>query len=217
MKFKAIIHDMDGLLIDSMIYWINNDNKFFAERGSELTPDLIKEVTGKSIEQSVVLLKEKLGWLESVEDLLRIRTGLARKVYTDYTLPMPGAKSLLEFVAASQMKQAIGSGASMDWINITVDRFGWRDHFDELISVEHVNHRGKPEPDVYLHVADVLGVKPEECLVFEDAENGVVSAKRAGMKCIAVPDERWSYGDFSQADLRVDSLEDKKIFDYLNL
>ena len=100
---------------------------------------------------------------------------------------------------------------------IVVDRFIFSDHIDEIVSADHVGHIGKPDPIIFLHTAEKLGIKPEHCVVFEDAENGVTAAKRAGMKCVAVLDSRWSFGDFSQADLVVDSLEDQAVYKFLDL
>ena len=98
-----------------------------------------------------------------------------------------------------------------------VERFGWQDHFDELVSPDHVGGVGKPDPRIYLHTADLLKVNPADCVVLEDAENGVVAAKKAGMKCIAVLDKRWSFGNFDMADLTVESLEDGRVYKFLKL
>lgn len=217
MRFKAILFDMDGLLIDSMIHWVEDDKDFFGSRGIELTPDLIKFFTGKSTKEILVWLKKEYGLLESLEDLTEERIKKTDKIYTHLSDKMPGTDLLIKTIKNSEAKQAIASGSPLNRIEVIVDRFGWRDSFDKLISVEDVAHRGKPEPDVYLHATKVLEVKPEDCVVFEDAENGVLSAKAAGMKCVAVLDERWSFGDFSQADLIVDSLENEKVFNYINL
>ena len=69
--------------------------------------------------------------------------------------------------------------------------------------------KGKPDPEIFLKTAKKLGVKPEECLVIEDTDKGIIAAKEAGMKCIAIPDE-WTkkYNDYSKADLIVVSLND---------
>jgi len=208
---------MDGLLVDSMIHWLEMDKKWFTKRDIPLTPDIIKQFTGKSIYENMNYLKDEFNLTEAVEELVDGRRGWEHHIYGVQTQMMPGADNLLRTVKSRQIKQAIASGAPLTSIEIVVDRFGWRDLFNELISADHVRHVGKPDPAIFLHTAEKLGIGPKDCVVFEDAENGVVAARCAGMKCVAVPDERWSFGDFSQADLIVDSLEDTRVFDYLDL
>lgn len=208
---------MDGLLVDSMIHWLEMDREFFAERGWEMTEDLVRIMTGKSEKENTLILKQTFGGDEEIDKMVLARQEHIDIIYKEKTIAMPGVSNLIKKASAMGMKQAVASGAPEHTIKITVDRFGWSDHFDELFSVEDVDHRGKPEPDVFLYTAEKLGLKPEECVVLEDAENGVVAAKRAGMACIAVPDKRWSFGDFSQADLVVDSLEDNSVYDFLGI
>lgn len=216
-NFKAVIWDMDGVMIDSMIHWIDTDNKLFLRYGIELTPDLVKLFTGKSMKENMTWLKNEYDLVESVEELVEERVHDTDIIYTELSDALPGVGQLVKSIGESNMKQAIASGSSLSRISTIVHRFGWSSEFDDLISVENVGYKGKPAPDVYLLAADKLGLSPEECVVIEDAENGVVSAKAAGMKCIGVPDERWSPGDFSKADLIVGSLLDKEIFHYLQL
>ncbi len=217
MKYKALIYDMDGLLVDSMIYWLEMDREFFAERGWDMTEDLVRIMTGKSEKENTLILKQTFGGDEEIDKMVLARREKINIIYKEKTMAMPGVITLIKKTKEKGLKQAVASGAPEHTIKITVDRFGWADHFDELFSVEHVEHKGKPEPDVFLHTAKKLGVKPEECVVLEDAENGVVAAKRAGMACIAVPDDRWSFGDFSSADLIVDSLESEEVYRFLGI
>ena len=214
-KFKAIIFDMDGLLVDSMKHWINLDEGYFAGLDMKLQPEHIQYMTGRSMKENIAWLIKKFNLPDSIEDLVTDRMGRQNSIYTELCEPMPGVENLLQFIQKKGVKQAIATGAPPFGIDCVVDRFKWREYFSALISAEHVDHVGKPDPRVYLHVADVLKVNPNDCLVFEDAENGVTSAKGAGMTCIAVPDERWSFGNFSQADLIVDTLADEKIYNFL--
>lgn len=214
---KAIIFDMDGVLVDSMLHWKNKDIEFFGKRGFDVTEDMIKYMTGRSIREIAGWIKENYAPNENEEDLIREKHGMSDEIYHQLTLPMPGVENLFSKVKDKKLLQAIASGAPGDIVKIVVDRFSWHDHFEILISSDDVDFIGKPDPGIFLHTADKLKLRPEDCIVIEDAENGVVAAKRAGMKCIAVPDKRWSFGVFDEADLIVDSLEDKKIYKYLGL
>lgn len=208
---------MDGLLVDSMLHWLELDKEWFRGRDTELTPDLIKHLTGRSVQENIVYIKEQYGFEESVEELIREREGWFQKIYQEKTRVMPGVEELFVSIKKKLIFQALASGAPMKVIDTVLDRFCWRGYFDELVSADHVNCVGKPDPGIFLYTAEKLRVKPAECVVFEDAENGVVAAKRAGMACVAVPDSRWSFGNFDEADLLVDSLENKQVYTFLGI
>lgn len=216
-KFKAAIFDMDGLLIDSMVHWLELDKRFFADMGLDFNNEIIRYLTGRSAQENVRYLIAKFNLSETEEEIFEKRSGRFLNVYKNKCLAMPGTDRLLSTVQNKGWRQAVASGAPLDCIEIVVNRFNWQKYFNHLISADHVNQIGKPDPAIYTYAARQLGLDPGECVVFEDAENGVVAAKLAGMSCIAVPDERWSFGDLSQADLVANSLDDKKIYKFLNI
>lgn len=217
-KFKAVIFDMDGLLIDSMAYWLKLDKQFFAGLGLEFDNEIIRYLTGRSVIENVRYLITKFNLSQTEEEIMEKRSGRFIKVYKNECSAMPGAETLLRLLKdKGGCRQAIASGAPLDCIKIVVNRFNWQGYFEHLISADHVNQIGKPDPAIYVYAARQLGLAPGECTVFEDAENGVIAAKQAGMNCIAVVDERWSFGDFSQADLIVDSLVDDQVYKFLQI
>ncbi|MBI2436534.1 MAG: HAD family phosphatase [Candidatus Magasanikbacteria bacterium] len=217
MKYNAVIYDMDGLLIDSMQHWMVKDEVWFGARNIELTQDLIKFFSGRSIRENLTHLKQQYGFPETVDELVAERTSWEHEIYSVLTQEMPGATALFKKVKRSGIRQAIASGAPTTAVERTVARFGWSSYIEACVSSDHVKFVGKPDPAIFLYTAEKLGVEPENCVVFEDAENGVVAAKRAGMKCIAVPDPRWSFGDFLEADLVVDSLEDERVYKFFGV
>ena len=217
MKFKAIIFDMDGVLIDSMLYWVRNDTDFLKKYNLELTKELVTEFSGKGLGEVAKLVKDRFNLPQSVEQIMADNRGHSEDIYDTKTLPMPGADMLLEKIKQSNLKSAIASGSPLYRIEKITDRFNWKDYFHHLVSVDHVDDRGKPDPSVYRHTAKLLKIHPSECVVVEDAQNGVEAALSAGMKCVAIPDARWSYGDFSKADLIADSLVDPKLLTFLGL
>jgi len=208
---------MDGILIDSMLYWIEADVRFLKIHGIELTDEMIKYFSGRSERENMEWIKRTFVLPYDIEHLIQTRCQVVDKIYSHQTNLMPGAEKLIKKIKASGVKQAIASGAPMRQIQLAVDRFGWSKYFDKIVSPDHVGQVGKPDPTIYLHTAKLLGVEPNKCVVFEDAENGVVAAKRAGMCCVAVPDKRWSPGDFSMADVAFKSLADPGIIKYLGI
>lgn len=216
-NLKAVIFDMDGLLIDSMAYWVKADHIFGKLFGIKVTEEMIKYFTGRSELENMKWIKEKFGLPNEIEDLLDKRRKETDKIYTHQCLPMPGAEELLKSVKKSALQSGLASGSPFYNIEMVMNRLNWREYFDKMVSADHVNHVGKPDPSIYLYTADLLGVHPENCVVFEDAENGIVAAKKAGMKCVAVPNKKWSFGDMSGADLIVDSLENPEVYKCLKI
>ncbi len=216
-KYDAVLFDMDGLLIDSMKHWIALDQNWFRENGRELTDADVLFLTGKSMRENLLWLKGIFNLDTPIEQLMKERIAQTDEIYNTQTQPMLGALELLQAIDNSSLVQAIASGSSQARIKKVVERFSWASYFDSLWSADDVDCKGKPAPDVYLAAAAAVGVDPSRCVVFEDAANGLQSAKAAGMDCIVVPQEAWSPGDFSDADLSVSTLEDKKIYEFIGL
>ncbi len=217
-KFKAILFDMDGTLIDSSLHWASAETNFLNHFNLDFSKEWIKLVDGRSTLESSKLLKEIHNLPHSVEEIFAYKINCSEAIYTDFTLPLVGVDDLLRRIKnQADKKTAVASGSSLDRIKKIVDRFSWQDYFDALISTDHVDSVGKPDPAVFLYAAKELGISPNDCVVIEDSENGLNAAKRAGMKCVVRHDERWSDGDYSGADLIVNGFDDRKIYDFLGI
>ncbi len=216
MNYSAVLFDMDGMLIDSELHWIRSEMAFLKEYNVELTKELNARLTGKSLRETVGIIKREFNLSASIEELMAAKKRHSDDIYEYHAQPMAGAVPLLNALKAQGVPMAIASGSSIERINKIISRFGWQQYFDLFASTDEVE-AGKPDPAIYKYTADKLKIKYNECVVLEDSVNGVRSAKGAGMSCVAVPDERWSYGDFDEADLRVDSLMDKKLYQFLGL
>jgi len=107
-----------------------------------------------------------------------------------------------------QYKLALASQGHKYNVLAMVEKFDFNKYFDVVLGKQDVN-KSKPDPEIFLRAAEKLKVKPEECLVVEDSEKGIIAAKRARMKCIAIPDD-WTkkYNDFSRADLIINDLNE---------
>jgi beta-phosphoglucomutase-like phosphatase (HAD superfamily) len=105
------------------------------------------------------------------------------------------------------MKLGVASSSSRDWVRGHLERLGIVDLFDCLQARDDVEHV-KPEPDLYLASLDCLGVAAADAVAIEDSPNGVIAAKRAGLRCVAVPNRITAGLDLSQADVRLTSLAD---------
>jgi beta-phosphoglucomutase family hydrolase len=179
---KAIIFDFDGLMVDSEPAHYHAFKK--ALKGYEvrfLWKDHMRYLGISDKEMCEGLVKEH--HLELTPSELMKKKDKAFLRVLQKIRPMTGLSRLLKRIRA--YKKAVASGSHKKEIQIVLRNLGLLDKFDIVVSSDEVK-KGKPAPDLFLLAAKKLGVKPSECLVLEDAANGVVAAKAAGMKCYLI-------------------------------
>lgn len=121
-------------------------------------------------------------------------------------VPFPGFVKLIKLLEQKGFIIALASNRKEEFVHLVLDIIGVKESFRFIVGGE--GRPQKPFPDIYLHAAKELGLKPADCVVLEDSAIGVVSAKDAGMKVIAVPNIYTEDHDFSKADIIVASLSD---------
>ncbi|HEU5114358.1 MAG TPA: HAD family phosphatase [Candidatus Paceibacterota bacterium] len=209
-KFKAVIFDMDGLMFDTETLFSAVQTKLLRKRGKTFTLELQNKMMGRKPVDAIKVMLAELGMDEDPLAVAKERDDEYLKLLKTDSRPMPGLFNLLKFLTEGQFKKAIASGSYHLWINTLVDKFNIRKEFDAIVSGEDVTV-AKPAPDIYLLAVSKLGVRPDECLVLEDAVNGIRAAKAAGCYAVAVPSEFTKHQDFSEADLVISSLSDPKL------
>jgi HAD superfamily hydrolase (TIGR01509 family) len=127
---------------------------------------------------------------------------------------LPGVVRLLEEATAMGLKVGLASSSTSDWVSGHLARLGILHHFDCMRCRDQVAN-AKPEPDLYLAVLDCLGVPPSEAIAIEDSPNGVLAAKRAGLRCVAVPNSITAGLDLGQADVLLGSLAEVTLAELL--
>ncbi len=185
---RALLFDMDGLLIDSEPLWHEAEIHGFGLAGLCLTPEQCLETTGLRVDEVVQFRFAQRPWATPSQDAVAVAIveRVVELVHAKGVLK-PGVAEVLEAARGSGLRTALASSSPYVIIDAVLDRFGLRSAFEVVHSAEE-EARGKPEPDVYLTAARKLGVDPGLCVALEDSPNGVVAAKAAGMKCIAVPE-----------------------------
>ena len=210
MNNKAIIFDMDGLLIDSEPLWKKSEVKIYGSVGIPMTLEMTNETMGMRCDEVTKYWHRKYPWKEkTVEEVTDELVYAVIEMMKNEGKLLSGVEKTLEIVRKMGVKIAIVSSSSLEMINVVVDSLNLG-KFDLLYSAENEIH-GKPAPDVYLSASKILKIPVENCIALEDSLNGVRSAKAAGMKCIAVPDERYTPKIEMQnvsSDFILDSLED---------
>ncbi|MEK7128263.1 MAG: HAD family phosphatase [Patescibacteria group bacterium] len=210
MKYRAIIFDMDGLILDTEIIESRSFEKLLKEYEVKPRPNpngLIHEVGGgmKYFEN----FKEKYNLTESIENIRdKKRAFWAQIVKEEGVVAFPGFLELLALLKKEGFKIALASNRNDPFVHLVLDTLGAKEFFHLVVGSSNEKRKQKPFPDIYLHVAKELGISPEQCVVLEDSEAGVISAKAAGMKVIAIPNIYTKEHDFSRADIIIKSLED---------
>lgn len=203
---KAVIFDLDGLLVDSEIHWHTAVDLIWQKHGVERTLELDKKLIGLNLFDTIKVINEFNPTL-TLEELTQSFDDAANTIYGEQCQLMPGAANLIANLRAQNVPIGLGSSSSIDWINAALERLQIRPHFSALVSTRSHKLPGKPNPDVYIEAARQLGVMPSEVIVFEDTIIGATAGKRAGAFVVGVP-QVWSYGDFSVADVILESLAD---------
>ena len=214
-QIKAVIFDMDGTLVDTELVTPPLERIMLENLEVPYTEEFQKEIIGLSKSDLYNLIKRKYNPNFSVEEADQGYLGIAKTVYQERASLMPGAKELISFLKEKQIPMAIASAAPKEWIEMFINRFDLEDTFLHLLSAETLKLPSKPDPAIFRRAMQLLEVQSQEVVIFEDTLRGIQAGKAAGARVIAVPDERWSFGDFSSADLIADTLKDPMIFPFL--
>lgn len=202
---KAIIFDMDGVLIDSEPVYLQFVLAFARERNPEVTLEQLYGMVGSSREDAWNCMARAIHNGQTWQELRKEyqRTDIYTQI--DYKeLFRPEARELLDILKAKGYLLALASSTQMDIIE-RVLRENEITHYFEVIVTGAMFKRSKPDPEIYHYTAQKLGVKEAECFVIEDSTYGITAASRAGMKVAALADQRFLF-DQSLADYRINSL-----------
>lgn len=185
---KAVIFDMDGLLLDTekllIRFWIQAAN----EAGFPMKPEHALAIRSLHRSFAIPYLQGLFGEAFDYQKIRSRRMELMNEHLADKPPELKrGAAELLEFLNEQKIPAAIATATDYERTRDYLTRTGIFDKFSKIVCATMVE-RGKPEPDIYIYAATQLGLKPEECVALEDSPNGVKSAAAAGCKTIMIPD-----------------------------
>jgi len=202
---RAVIFDMDGVIIDSQPYHFAVEEAMCREIGIEVSTEESHSFVGMAGEKVWDYLKNKFGLQKSIEELMAFENKARIKYFSslENIRPIPGIVDLLEEINEHTIKTALASSSSIEVINIFISKLGLAHYFQHIISGNSVAS-GKPDPDIFIHTAQALQEAAADCVVIEDSANGVRAAKAAGMKCIGFCNADSGDQDLSLADIVVD-------------
>ena len=189
MNIKAVLFDMDGLMVDTESLATEAFIHSAKKQGYDMTKEetlLVLGFTTKSIYEfwENYFKNSDVSGKQLVDDHYKYIENI---LFTTGPRKMPYIEELLKYLKESNYKVAVASSSNMNHIINNMEKTGLKKYIDEFASGAEVEN-GKPAPDVFLLAAERLGVKPEDCLVLEDSKAGVIAGSSAGAKVIMVPD-----------------------------
>ena len=217
-KFDAVIFDMDGVLIDSEPLWREAMINGFTKLGYTFTEEDCIKTTGTRFDEVIKIwfnhFKEtktnpKLFEQEVIDDLI----GLIKLKGK----PINGVLEVLSLLKKEQIKIGLATSSNEKLMNFILKYLNIASYFQSVKSAEHLKF-GKPHPEVYLSCAEDLNCLPSRCFVIEDSINGVIAGIAAGMKVIAIPDEKnYNKLQWSIAEQKVKNMKELLLFLQTNL
>ncbi len=208
--FDAVIFDMDGVLVDTEYEFMIEERDFLDDHGIDLSDEVLFATVGCSQQDFV---RDLVSWLASVgierdgEGALAFYNEWAEGRVIDYaSLRNPGVPETLAELAERGVRLAVASSSPMENIKKVLTACGIIDRFEAIVSGEQFV-QSKPNPEIYLHTLDLLGLDAGRCCCVEDSVPGIAAGKAAGLTVFAKREERFGYSQ-DQADAIIDQIPD---------
>ena len=208
---KALIFDFDGLIVDTETVIYESWAEIYEQNNQILELNTYKNCVGSDFEQfhpGIELEKrtgKKLNWAvinTEREELIRQRLEQKKE--------RTGIRYFIEDAKEKGLELAIASSSSRNWVLGWIKKLGLREHFSAFVNRDDVQ-KIKPDPELFLTAANLLGIAPSEALILEDSENGLKAATAAGMPCAIITNPITAGGNFSGAIVVAESFTDKRL------
>jgi HAD superfamily hydrolase (TIGR01509 family) len=186
---EAVVFDLDGVLIDSERVWDEARQALAEERGGRWSENASRDMMGMSSPEWSHYMRDDIGIDEEPEEISAEVVRRLERIYRDELPLIEGAREAVERLAA-RWQLAMASSSNRELIDLVLELSGLDRLFATTVSSEEVP-RGKPAPDVYREAARRLGVAPQRCAAVEDSEKGILSAKAAEMRVLAIPNPQY--------------------------
>lgn len=213
MKKKAVIFDMDGVLVDSEPEYLGVFRRFLEANHCEVNEEVLQKIAGANSRQTWEIAAQ-LWYQEEKPEVVR---KLFYEFEPDFVVPygkvvFPGVEKVLGFLKEKGIDLALASSSSEESIRRMLEETGFAPYFSCVVSGKQFAE-SKPNPEIYLYALSQLGVTAQEALAVEDSTYGIQAAKNAGLEVAAIKDTRFGY-EQSQADYLVEQPADlRKLFE----
>ncbi len=182
---KAVIFDMDGVIVDNNAYHKKAWQECCANFNVPFDDGVWSQICGRNNRDTLDVLFQ--GTLDETQmaEYAGGKETTYRKLYEKHIQPVSGLLPFIEHIRKCGLRISLASSAGRENIDFVLDHLSLREFFDVITAPETIRN-GKPDPEIYLKTAELLKLRPDECVVFEDSLSGIESAHRAGMKVIGV-------------------------------
>lgn len=202
MALKAVIFDMDGVLVDSEGFWAEAEREVFSSYGVQVTDDLASQTKYMTTKEVTEFWYSKFPWenldIPSVEQ--EVVSKVIELIQTE-NCTMSGIEEFIKALKSKEYKIGLATNAPLRVADAVLEKLQVR-HFFDVVHSSELEEQGKPHPAVYLSSAQKLGISPEHCIAIEDSHSGLKAAKAAGMKTIVFTNNNESI-HFEHADFKI--------------
>ena len=214
---RALIFDMDGVIVDNDEFHILAWAKFAEKYGKQAGREEVKSWFGNTNRMILLGLFHKDLTQEEVHSLSREKEDIYRAMYEETIKPLEGLKDFLQRISTEKYAIAVATSAPAENVEFVLGKTGLKEFFPVITDDTMISH-GKPDPEIFLKTAGKLGVAASDCIVFEDSLHGIEAARRAGMKVIALAtthnEDKLKHADLVISDFQ--GLENKELENLFN-
>ena len=210
LMMKALIFDMDGVIIDSEPGSMEQILAFVRSKRPEVTRKELYQIVGRTSRDVWTRIAGAIGWgkdwLASRTEYREVWQPVHPHTVNYHEIFRPAALDILKWAREKGMRTAVASSTAYEKVKTILTQVGVAPYLDVIVSGEQFKE-SKPNPEIYLKTAQLLGALPKECIAIEDSTVGITAAHRAGVKVIALRDDRFDF-DRSLADGEIGALEE---------
>ncbi|MCB9498314.1 MAG: HAD family phosphatase [Bacillales bacterium] len=188
MKIDCAIFDLDGTLVDSMLYWAKVPQTYLEKKGIIEKEDIATEFLSMSLEESAIFLKEKYQLQDSVKEIMQGINDCIEDYYLNNIPLKPGIKELLDELKTRNVKMAVATATDKYLVIECLHKLNIESYFDYVITSSEVGS-SKNNPEIYLRCAAYLKSTPEKSIIFEDLPYGIISSHQVGFHTVGLYDE----------------------------
>lgn len=211
---KAVIFDMDGLMINSERVTFEGYVKVMAEKGYTITEEFYKKLLGKTLKTAYELFFQEYGNEFPMDEVLEQVHKYVADVFENDGVPLKkGLLELLQYLKSNNYLTIVATSSTRVRVDHILELANITQYFNDSICGDEVTH-GKPNPEVFLRACQKLGVEPSEAIVLEDSEAGIQAASSANIPVICIPDMKYPEPEYEKMTTQIlNSLD--QIIEYL--
>ena len=210
---QAVIFDMDGVLIDSEPMWKEAEKQIFSSVGVDVKEELSANTASMTTREVTQYWHTHYPW--SGKSLVQVENEVVDRVealISEKGTQMEGVKEILDFFQKKKIKIGLSTNSPSRLIPVILNKLGISNYFNAVSSSEH-EEKGKPHPAVYLTTAKKLKVEPSKCIAFEDSFSGIIAAKKANIKTVAIPPSL----EFADKKFEISHIKLRRLSDFTDL